>query len=78
MDNLTGKYIMELSKLKHLQCYTTNCKLDYRKFNCKPQRHQLSTIFQSSIEEVFEALEKVDVDMSTAHSIIKPIFNQFF
>ena len=32
MNNLTGKYIMELSKLKHLQRYVTTFELDYRKF----------------------------------------------
>ena len=32
---------------------------------CEPlsQRHQLSTIFYSTIEEVFETLETADVDM---------------
>ena len=28
--NLAGKYIMELSKLKNLQCYTTKFELEYR------------------------------------------------
>ena len=49
-NNLTGKYIMELSKLKHLQFYMTNFELDYRKFECPTQRHQLSTILHSTIE----------------------------
>ena len=45
-------------------------ELYYRKFERLPQRHQLSTIFNYTIEEVFETLETVDVDMSTAHYII--------
>ena len=32
INNLTGKYIMELSKLKHLQRYMTTFELYYRKF----------------------------------------------
>ena len=31
-NNLTGKYIMEMSKLEHLQCYMTNFELDYINF----------------------------------------------
>ena len=31
-SNLTVKYIMELSKLKHLQRYMTTFEIDYRKF----------------------------------------------
>ena len=49
INNLTGKYIMEISKLKHLQWYTTNFELDDRNFERLPQRHQLSTIFQYTI-----------------------------
>ena len=40
-----------------------------------PQIYQLSAIFNSTIEEFFETLEAADTDMSTAHSIITPIFN---
>ena len=45
---------------------------------CEPlsQRHQLSTIFYSTIEEVFETLETADVDMTTVYSIIEPIVNR--
>ena len=32
INNLTGKYIMELSKLKHLQRYMTTFEIYYRKF----------------------------------------------
>ena len=51
INNLTDKYIMELSKLKHLQGYMTPYELDYRNFECLPQSHQLSTILISKIEE---------------------------
>ena len=34
----------------------TTFELEYRKFKQLPQRHQLSTTFQSKIEEVFETL----------------------
>ena len=50
IDNLTGKYIMELSKLKHLQRYMTNFEPDYRNFERLPQIHQLSTKFNYTIE----------------------------
>ena len=43
-----------------------------------PQRHQLSTIFQFTIEDVFENLETADVDMSTAHPMIETIVNRNF
>ena len=59
----TGKYIMELSKLKHIQQYMNTFKLDYIKFENLTQRHQLSTILHSTIEEVFVTLEPADVDM---------------
>ena len=45
----------------------------YRKFERLPQRHQISTICSSTVEEVFETPEIADVDMSTDHSIIEPI-----
>ena len=56
----------------------TTSELDYRNFERIPQRHQLSTIFHSTIEEVFETLETADVDISTAHFIIEPIVNRNF
>ena len=34
INNLIGKYIMELSKLKHLQRYMNYYELDYIKFEC--------------------------------------------
>ena len=69
---------MELSKLEHLKQYTTNFELDYRRFERLPQRHQLSTIFNSAIEEVFETLETSDKEISTAHSIIEPTAKRNF
>ena len=37
INNLTGKYIMELSKLKYIQRRITNFELNYRKFERQPQ-----------------------------------------
>ena len=51
-------------------------ELDYRYSEWPPKRHKLSTIFQSTIEEVFEILEKENLDLSTSDSIIEPIVNQ--
>ena len=73
--NLTDEYIMEFSKLKHLQCYITAFEIEYRTFELNPQRQQLSTTFQFTIEEVFETLEKGYVNMTTFHSVIDPIVN---
>ena len=36
LNNLTGKLIVKLLKLKHLQLYTTLFELDYRKFERIP------------------------------------------
>ena len=66
---------MELSKLKPLQQYPTPFEQYYRNFKHIPQRHRLSTIFNSTLKELYETLETEDVDMSTAHSMIEPIFN---
>ena len=78
INNLTGKYIMKLSKLKHIQRYMTTFELYCINFECLPKIQQLSTIFNSTIEELFETLETVFVDMSTAHSIVEPIFGRDF
>ena len=61
INNLTGKYIMELSKLKHHQCYMTKFELDYRKFEQLPKRHQLSTTIHIKIEELIETIDTADV-----------------
>ena len=50
INNLTGKYIMELSKLKQLKRYMILFELDYIKFEGLPKIHQLYTIFNSTIE----------------------------
>ena len=46
----------------------TKYELEYRKFERKPQIHQLYNIFQFTIEEVFEVIEAEDVYMLAAHS----------
>ena len=63
INNLKNKYIMELSKLKHLQFHITNFELEYIKFKWVPKIYQISTTFQSTIEEVFETLETAYVDI---------------
>ena len=78
INNLTGKYIMEMTKWKHLQRYMTPYKIYYREFECQTQSHQLSTASTSTIEEVFETLDTVDIDMESSHSMIEPIFNRNF
>ena len=50
INNLKDKYIMELSRLKHLQIYMTPFELDYRKFERHTQRQQLSITFTPKIE----------------------------
>ena len=52
--NLTGKYTMELSKLKHLKIYTTNFELYYRWFEHQPQIQHIYLTFTPKIEEIFE------------------------
>ena len=49
INNLTGKYIMELSKPKHLQHYMNFFELDLRWFERHPQSNQLSSIVTDSI-----------------------------
>ena len=78
INNLIGKYTMELSKLKHLQWYMTTFELYYRRFERLPQRHKISTIFYSTIEEFFETLKTAYIDITTAHSIIESIVNRDF
>ena len=36
IHNLTGVYITEMSKLKHIQHYVTSFELDFRIFECQP------------------------------------------
>ena len=53
INNLTGKYIMELSKLKHIQCYMTYFDIAFIPFE---QINQLKHAFNHSIELVFETM----------------------
>ena len=55
-NNLTGKYIMELLNFKYLQFHISKFELEYRPFEYKPQRQQISNTFHFIIEEVFENL----------------------
>ena len=54
INNLTGKYIIELSKLKHIQCYMTYFEIAFIPFERQPQINQLKHAFNHSIELVFE------------------------
>ena len=78
INNLTGKYTTNLSKFKHLKKYTTIFGLYYTKFERLTQRHQLSTILHSIIEELFKNPETADVDMSAPLTIIELIVNRDF
>ena len=71
---------MEISNLKHLQRYMTIFELDYRKFECDPQRHHLYTTFIFASEELFETLEIDFLGMTTAYfpTIVKPIVSRKF
>ena len=69
---------MGLSKLGHLQPYIPTFQLKYRQFERLPPRHQISTRFNCTIEEIFETPERVHVDMSTGYSVIERIVNQNF
>ena len=53
-------------------------ELYYRKFESIPQIHQLSTIFNSKTEEVFDKLVTAYVDTPTSHSMIEPVVNRSF
>ena len=61
---------MELSKSKHHQQHMTISELDHRNLVGLPQRHPLSTIFTSKIEEVFETIDTADIDRITPHHMI--------
>ena len=78
INNLIGKYIMELSKLKHLQRYMTSFELDFRRFERQSQSDQLSNIFTPSMEVILETLETTDIEMNPPHSMIEPIVNRKF
>ena len=69
---------MELSNLKHLQCYMNSFEIDFRRFESQPQSYQLSITFTPSMEIIFETLETVDINMNPYHLMIKPIVNRNF
>ena len=56
----------------------TPFELDYRKFDCHPQKQQISTTSTPTIEELFKTLETADIDMTSSHSMIEPIVNHNF
>ena len=76
--NLTGKYIIELSNLNHLQRYMISFEIDIRRFERQTQRNQLPIIFTPSMEVIFETLETADIGMTPFHSMIEPIVNGNF
>ena len=49
IKNITGKFITELTKLKHIKFYMTTFGLHHGKFQINPQIHQLSTTVQFKI-----------------------------
>ena len=78
ISNLILKYIMEMSKLKHLHRYMDSFEIYFKRFERQLQSNQLSIIFNTSIELIFETLETADIDMNLSHSIIEPIVNKNF
>ena len=56
----------------------TYLELYFRRFECQTQSSQISIIFNSSIELIFETLETADIDINPSHSIIDPIANRKF
>ena len=64
IKNLTGKYIMELSKLKHIQRYMNLFDINFRQFELQPQIYQLKYPLHQSIDIYFEYLEAADIEMN--------------
>ena len=56
----------------------TPFELDYRKFELQPQIQKLFIKLNPAVEEVFETLETLDIDMTPYHSMIEPISNRNF
>ena len=52
-NNLTGKYIMEMSKLKYIQRYMTSFDIYFRLFERLPQSDRLKHTFYHTIEHIF-------------------------
>ena len=67
INKLTEKYIMELSKMKHIQGYINAFELDFRRFERQPQSGQLSIISTPSMEFIFENIKTVDIDINPHH-----------
>ena len=67
INKFKGKYIMELSKLKHLQRYMNYFEIDFKRFECHPQSDQLSDIFNPSMEDSFDTLQTADIVMNPSH-----------
>ena len=58
----------------------TYFEMDYRNFDGKPQRHQLSIDFKTIIEKCFENHETSDIDTTTTVSpnMVEPMVNRNF
>ena len=56
INNLTGIYIMEMSKMKHPQHYMTLFEIYFRRFEHQPQSDPFSIIFTPLMEVVFETI----------------------
>ena len=52
--------------------------LNYKRFERHAQNQKLSLPLTPKIEEIFETLETVDIDMTPSHSMIEPIVNSNF
>ena len=78
INHLTGKYIIELSNLKHLKLYMTSYELEYMRFELRPQSNKLSLTFTPKMEELFLTLETSDIDMNIYRSTIETIVNRNF
>ena len=76
INKLTGKYIMEMPNMKHIQLCMTYFEIYFIRFECQPQSDQLSIILTPSIELIFKNLETSDIEMNPSHSIIEPIVNR--
>ena len=61
INNITRKYITELSNMKLLQHYMNSLDLDFRRFERQPQSNQLSIIFTPSTELIFETIGTEDI-----------------
>ena len=51
---------------------------NFRRFERQPQKYQLYTTFNPSIEIIFETLETSDIDINPSNLMIYPIINRDF